>query len=68
MITTSFECRIIVQDQDSGYHRRRVIEGHDLYQFTMEFANAMFQMTGEAMAHAKAIEVDKMEEQGELPF
>lgn len=68
MIETKFECRVTVQDQDSGYFKYRNIEEHDLYTFTMEFANAMFQMTGEATAHAKAIEVDKMEEQGELPF
>lgn len=68
MIETTFECHITVNDPEIGYYAKRIVKGEDLYQFTMEFATAMFNMTGEAMAYRKAIERDNMEEQGELPF
>lgn len=68
MLKTDFECIIKVQDQNTGFWKRKVVTGNELYTFTMEFASALFIMMGEAELHRKATEFDEMEEQSELPF
>lgn len=67
MLKLDFECRIVAQDQDTGYWKRRVITGRDIYSFTLALATALHAITTEAGDYHKAKEMEEMEN-GELPF
>lgn len=68
MLKIRFECEITAQDQDSGYFKHQKIESRNIYAFTCDLATALVLINQEAADHAKATEIDKMEEQSELPF
>jgi hypothetical protein len=68
MLKVNFECRIVAQDEDIGFWRRRVITGRDIYNFTVAFATAMFEVTADHAQYGKTHEHDEMEKNGELPF
>jgi hypothetical protein len=68
MLKLHFECRIVAQDQDSGFWRRRVITGSDIYNFTVALATGLYEIMTDHGQYSRATEQDKMEEQSELPF
>ena len=67
MFKVEFECRVVAQDQDTGYWRRRVITGRSIYAFQIALLSALEEIHHEAGNYAKAKEFEEMES-GELPF
>ncbi len=68
MLKVNFECSIIAQDEETGFWRRTVVTGRDIYNFTVAFATTMFGITADHAQYGKATEQDEMEKSGELPF
>jgi hypothetical protein len=67
MFKIDFECRIVAQDQDTGYWSRRVVTGKDIYSFLIVLASAVSQIMADAGNYHKAKEIEEMEK-GDLPF
>lgn len=67
MLKIRLECSVVAEDQDTGYWKREVITGRDIYSFMISLASCLFLINSEAGDYHKAKEVEEMEN-GELPF
>jgi len=67
MFKLELECRIVAQDEDTGYFHRRVVTGKDFYSFLITLTSALSNVMAEAGNYHKAKEIEDMES-GELPF
>lgn len=68
MLKIKFECRVVAQDQDTGYWYRIVTTGNDIYSFLIALCSALHEITIEAGNYNKAKEIEQMEADSELPF
>ena len=67
MFKLHLECSIVAEDHDTGYWKRQVVSGNDIYSFMISLATALFLINSEAADYGKAKEIEEMEG-GELPF
>jgi|OpeIllAssembly_1097287.scaffolds.fasta_scaffold402901_2 hypothetical protein len=67
MLKLQIECSIVGQDSETGYWKREVVTGRDIYSFMIALASTLFLINSEAGDYHKAKEIEEMEG-GELPF
>lgn len=67
MLKMRLECRIVAEDQNTGYWRRRIVTGRDIYSFLVALCLAMHEITIEAGNYHQAKEIEEIEK-GDLPF
>jgi hypothetical protein len=68
MFKVKFECRIVAEDQDINYWRRRVITGGSIYSFQIALLSALEEIHNEIGTCIKAKELEEMEKNSDLPF